>query len=226
MSNTFTITGRTSVLSVNYHPPIELDSRYEYALGLIGFHTYHTIANIVEGTNKFYYDKDKVITIPTGAYEIADIEEYLKNALPNEKLSLQPNNQTSQCEIKSSVEIDFANEDSIGRVLGFSEKLLEANKKHTSDLPVNIIKVSMIRVACNITTGAYYNTHLSHTVFEFSPQVDPGYAINIDPSHVIYLPVSSTRIDNITLTLIDQNNEPVDFRGEEIIIRLELKKVL
>ncbi|KAK9720137.1 hypothetical protein QE152_g22215 [Popillia japonica] len=92
------------------------------------------------------------------------------------------------------------------------------------DLPVKIIKVAMIRVSCSITTGAFYNTHLSHTIFEFSPQVDPGYAINIDPPHIIYLPVSSTRIDNITLTLIDQDGEPVDFRGEQIIIRLELKK--
>ncbi|KAK9702842.1 hypothetical protein QE152_g29691 [Popillia japonica] len=146
MSNTFTLTGHSSVISVDYHPPIELDPRYEYALGLIGFHTYHTIANIVEGANKFYYNNDKAITIPVGAYEISDIETYLKNALPNAKLSLQPNNQTSKCEMESSLEIDFRKKDSIGRMLGFSEKLLEANKKHESDLPVKIIKVAMIRV--------------------------------------------------------------------------------
>ncbi|KAK9731986.1 hypothetical protein QE152_g13196 [Popillia japonica] len=130
MSNTYTLTGYTSELSANYHPPIDLDRRYGYSLGLIGFHTYHTIANVVEGNNKFYYNKDKIITIPIGAYEIADMEEYIKNALStsNDIISLKPNNQTSKCEIKSTMEIDFRHEDSIGRMLGFSERLLEANK--------------------------------------------------------------------------------------------------
>lgn len=89
---------------------------------------------------------------------------------------------------------------------------------------MRIIKVKKIRVETNITTGAYYNERLSHTVYEFSPQVEPCFAINISLSHIIYLPVIKNRIDNITVTLIDQDGDPVDFRGEQIIVTLELKR--
>lgn len=234
MSHTFTLEGTSNVLSAAYHPPIELDPNYKYALGLIGLHTFNTIPNITTKNNKFYYDGDKVISIPPGAYEITDIEAYLQNTLANstsssekEKnaiISLKPNNNTIKCELKSRFEIDFTHEDSIGRTLGFSAKLLTANTKHESELPVRIIKVLTIRVECNITTGAYSNTCLSHVLYEFAPSVEPGFAINIEPRNIIYLPIHINSIENITISLIDQDGEPVDFNSERIVIRLELKK--
>lgn len=265
-STTFTLRGVGHVLSSDYFPPIELDSSETYALGLIGLYTYHSIPNVIEGANKFYYD-DKVITIPVGSYEINNIEDYINEKLKNEKndggniegafsvisvpaaaalpeinnivdyindgdrnngdaFSLKANNNTLQCEIKSKYCINFEHDDSIGRMLGFSPKILVENVKHESDLPVQIIKVETIRVECSITSSAYYNAQASHTLYEFSPQVEPGFAIVIEPQHVIYLPINKRdRIDNITLTLLDQQGRPVDFRGEQIVIRLELKKM-
>lgn len=224
MSCTFTLKGTGNVLSANYYPPIDLDPSSEYALGLIGFHTYNSIPNIDRNTNKFYYDDGKVVTIPTGSYEISDVESYLQETLGKAAISLKPNNNTLKCEVKSKFNVNFIPDDSIGRMLGFSAKVLPANTKHESDLPVKIIKVVTIRIECNITTSAYYNASLSHTLYEFAPQVEPGYSINIVPQHIIFLPVLPRRIDNITLTLLDQNGDPVNFRGEEIVIRLELKK--
>lgn len=227
MSNTFTLTGYKSELSETINPPIELDPKYDYSLRLLSFHSYNTIANIIEGANKFYYDKDKVITIPIGAYEIQDVENYLKNILPqNVTLSMKPNNNTSKCEIVSNVEIDFTKTDSIGHMLGYSQQcLLEPDIQHESDLPVNIIKVAKIRVMCSIVTGAYYDGHLTHDLYQFSPQVEPGYAINIAPESSHYLPIiPTTNINNITINLIDQDGDEVDFRGERIIVTLELKK--
>lgn len=230
MSHTFTLVGRSNRLSSIYYPPIDLDTRYEYALGLIGFHTYNTIPNIFEGQNKFYYENE-VITIPTGSYEITDLESYLQDVLNTGAggggggvLSLKPNNSTLKCEITSKFSIDFTKDDSIGRMLGFSRKVIEANKKHESDMPIQIIKVVTIRVECNITTSAFYEARLSHTLYEFAPSVEPGYSINIEPKNIIYLPINTTRIDNITLRIVDQDGDPVDFRGEQVVIRLELKR--
>lgn len=235
MSHTFTLVGNSSVLRAEYFPPIDLDNRYEYALGLIGLHTYNTIPNIYEGQNKFHYDDDQVINIPTGAYEVTDIETYLQNYLAknnsgssgeskNNLLSLKPNNSTLKCEITSKFPIDFTKEDSIGRMLGFTKKILKPNEKHESDLPIKIIKVVTIRIECNITTAAFYEERLSHTLYEFAPSVEPGYSINIEPKNIIYLPINTSRIDNITLKLVDQDGDQVDFRGEQIVIRLELKR--
>ena len=227
MSQTFTLQGTSHELSCTYHPPIELEREASYSLGLIGFRTYNTIPNIEHGTNKFYYDS-KVVTIPDGSYEIEDIEKYLKAELgekDDEKLiSLSPNNNTLQCNLRCKYAVDFRRKDSIGSLLGFSPRVLKANENHFSDLPVNIIKVSSVRIECNVVTGAYYGSRLSHTLFEFSPDVNPGYAINIVPSNVVYLPITVKTIDNITLKILDQRGHPVNFRGEPVLIRLQLKK--
>lgn len=237
MSQTFTLQGVESVLSANYYPPIELDGESSYYLGLTGLHTYNTIPNIEEGCNKFIYHGGKEIIIPSGSYEITDIESYLQrkllfdspsNLVADNILSLKPNNSTLQCEIKSLYDIDFSpNKGTIGKLLGFSgREILRTGVLHTSDIPVQILKVSSIRVECNIVTGAYYDDQLSHTLFEFTPAVDPGYSINIEPRNIIYLPiVSKNSISNITISIVDQNGDSVNFRGERILIRLELKKI-
>lgn len=235
MSQTFTLQGTSSVLSANYYPPIELDPNRQYSLGLIGFHTYNSIPNIEEGVNnKFIYGDNQEILIPTGSYEISDIESYLQRQLlktlklshtnADNVLSLKPNNNTLKSEIHSKYEIDFT-PGTIGKLLGFSGiKTLEPDILHVSDLPVQIIKVNSIRIECNITTGAYYDGNLSHTLYEFSPSVDPGFAINIEPKNILYLPVNTRdRIDNISLRIVDQEGDLVNFRGEHILIRLELK---
>jgi len=61
----------------------ELLSRHrfdgDYELGLAIFETYHTILNVNESNNKFYFTKDDVeITIPEDSYEVRDINEFLK----------------------------------------------------------------------------------------------------------------------------------------------------
>ncbi|KAJ8974688.1 hypothetical protein NQ317_019844 [Molorchus minor] len=158
MSQIFTTSGRNSILSVDFFNPIELDSRYEYALALTGFHTYNSIPNIEEGkNNKLYYwdlnNSEKEVPIPTGSYEITDIESYLrKQIIPvsvpiieyDDYFSLKPNNNTLRCEIKSKYKINFKPEDSLASLLGFSHTELESNIWHHSDLPVQIVKVATV----------------------------------------------------------------------------------
>ena len=109
--------------------------------------------------------------------------------------------------------------------MGFSPRVLEARRLHESDLPVNLVKVVTIRIECNIVSGAYRGAVSSHTLYEFAPSSDPGYAIDVEPVNHIYLPINKKRsVDNITIRILDQNDELVNFRGESIIVRLELKK--
>ncbi|KAK9720150.1 hypothetical protein QE152_g22237 [Popillia japonica] len=110
-------------------------------------------------------------------------------------------------------------------MLGFGKRWLPANKKHLSDEPVSIIKVSSIRIDCNITTGAYQNGRLAHTLYQFEPPVLPGYAINVSITSPTYLPVTTNTIDDITITILDQEGRVVNFSGEQITIRLELKRL-
>jgi len=255
MSIVFTIKGRTSTLSIDFVNPIELKPGFQYGLGLIGFYTYNTIPNVEENTYFFYVENNRInkqISIPSGTYEIGDIENYIKQHLSSNNdvdnddnnnnnnnddddddddddqpsFFLRANNNTLKSEIfHSTHSIDFTKENSLGPLLGFSNnRILEPGVIHESDTPVNIIKVRTIRIDANITEGAYLNERPSHTLYEFSVMSEPGFSIDIVPASPIFHPVSARSIHNITLNILDQDSNPVNFRGEEIIIRLELKK--
>lgn len=223
-SLTLTVSGTNSILEAHYFPPIELSAIKNYTLGLVELLTFNSIPNIDVGKNKFYVGRE-IVTIPTGSYEIEDIESYLHSALSNKDIivNLKPNNNTLCSEIKCDQQINFIPNDSIGRLLGFTSRILKANIMHKSDLPVSILKVNSLRVECNITTGAYINEQQVHTIHEFFPVVPPGYKIIEVPSQVIYLPIAVQSIDHLQLKLVDQDGELVNFRGEIITIRLHVK---
>ena len=241
MSYIFTLSSTNHALNIDFINPIQLEPESTYGLALIGFHSYNSIPNIEPGRNKFEYQnvetgKKKCIIIPTGSYEIRDLEQYLQTCLISigepkhlhgKHLSLKPNNNTLKCEIYSEkYQIDFKAPDSIGRLLGFSRLVLRPGTVHESDQPVDVVKVKTLHIDCNITTGSFYKDRPTHTIYEFALDSNPGYAVDETPRHIIYLPVvNKNQITNISLRVLDQNFEPVNFRGEEVIIRLELKKL-
>ena len=217
---TLTLNGRSSILTAQYYPPIELSLDKNYVLGLIELLTFNSIPNIDEEMNKFYVGNREIV-IPTGSYEVEDIEKYLQSR--NVNISIKSNNNTLRCNVTCDEKIDFKPSDSIGRLLGFAPRILEANTEYESDLPVTILKINSIRVECNITTGAFINK--GHTIHEFFPNVPPGYKIVESPPHVIYLPVAVRAIDSLQLKIVDQDDNLINFRGEIITIRLHIKSV-
>ena len=199
-SLTLSLSGNSSVPEVQYFPPIELSSNKNYVLGLVELLTFNSIPNIDTSNNKSYVGEEQLF-LPTGSYEIEDIANFLRetSALKGISFSLKSNNNTLRSVIKCSHPIDFRPQDSIGQVLGFTPRILEASFKHNSDLPVTILKINALRVECNITSGAYINGSKVHTIHEFFPAVPPGYKIIEVPSQVIYLPVTVKSIDYLEI---------------------------
>ena len=85
MSLTFTLMGRTSELCADHVLPISLEG--EWVVGLLGFETYNSIPNIDERNNTFRYGINDVMVIPKGAYEIDDINKYIKFQITARKVS-------------------------------------------------------------------------------------------------------------------------------------------
>ena len=224
---TISLSSTSSILEAQFFPPIELSPTKNYVLGLVELLTFNTIPNI-DKKNKFYIFEDtKPIVIPPGSYEIDDIEKLLKKRLSsrNIDLTLKANNNTLRSSIKCSEKIDFRPIDSIGFMLGFTPRTLDANVTHHSELPIKILKVNCLRVECNITAGAYSNGERVHIIHEFFPAVPPGFKIIEIPRQVIYLPVTVKSINNIELRIVDQDGQLVNFRKEVITVRLHIKAI-
>lgn len=232
MSLTFTLSDKSSTLSVDYFPPVELDADGVYEIGLLSFETYNSIPNVDESNNRFHFGDGKEIIIPVGTYEVEDIANFIQGQAKkltskqqNYFIQIGTNNNTLQTTLKSTVKVDFTKPNSIGKLLGFGDVIVEPGTTHNSQHVVDIFKVNTIRIECNITSGSYVNEKQAHTIYQFFPAVPPGYKLVEIPNPIIYLPITTRSITNITLKIVDQDNKVVDFRNERITTCLHLRKV-
>ncbi|KAJ8680305.1 hypothetical protein QAD02_016092 [Eretmocerus hayati] len=229
MEDTFSLSGSgtSSVLLINKNRVIDLIPGKRYVLGLVGLETSYSFPNIDERNNKLHVG-GQVVELPTGSYEIGDIEREFEKKLKkkNIEISIKPNNNTLCSVIQCNRDIDLRPEDSIGRTLGFSKQVLKADKTYESDSPVNILRVNVIRVECSITTGAYINDQLTHTIHELFPVVPPGYKMIEKPTQPInYRIQAKDQIKVVQVSIVDQNGDPIDFRGKLISVRLHVKTI-
>ncbi|KYN18783.1 hypothetical protein ALC57_08897, partial [Trachymyrmex cornetzi] len=133
----------------------------------------------------YFHTDDKTITIPEGTYELSAITKYLRAAIfhtfdtkgnnddnndddyvfndyvgdnthKDKILILRTNENTMKSEIKCAYRVNFTKPNNIGSLLGYSQShVIQPKKWYASDQPVNIMNITIIRIECNITSGAY-----------------------------------------------------------------------
>lgn len=221
MSLTFTLSGTTSHLVNTFFPPIELDGEWE--IGLLNLETYNSIPNLIRGWALI--EKDK-FHIPEGSYEIIDLERTINNYFGEGTINIKVNQNTLQTEINCGNNKTISLSRELREILGFthSDLYFEPGVVHVSPNPAKISKINVIRVGCNIARGSYHNGAASHSIWEFYPSVPAGYRIVEVPRTVIYHSLNTSRIDTLTVSLLDQHGNLINFRGEEITIRVHLRR--
>lgn len=224
MSLMLVLTGNTPELTSNYFPSIALDNG-EWSLGLIAFETFNSVPNIDSRNQKFFCGGREYV-VPTGTYELKELGDFLKKILAADGVSfnLDANLNTLKCNLRCSKDVDFTKPGTFRDLLGFEAVEYQANQDHISEHPVDILKLQSMRVQVDICKGSYINEERTTTIYEFFPAVPAGYKIMEAPKNAIYMPVNTRSISRITVKIVDQNNELVNFRGENITVRLHLKR--
>lgn len=227
-SFTIALSGDSATLHADFHPPIYLNSDSNYVIGLTNFETFNAIPNIDNQNNKVYFGKDhEFLSIPLGSYEMDDVNKYLQDEFKKRNITfrLYANNNTLKSTITTSTNIIFK-DDTIGKILGFKNgTILGDGHPKISDFPAEIIKVNSLCIDCSIAEGSYLNGEPVHIIHQFFPNVSPGYKIIESPQNIIYFPVIVKVIDKVTIKILDQNLEIVDFRNEIVTIRLHIKEI-
>ncbi|KAE9522451.1 hypothetical protein AGLY_017112 [Aphis glycines] len=148
-------------MSCDIFPPLEVKNTSQ--LCLLSLQTNNSIPNVEPDCNTIGFrnslGKCINVTIPTGSYEIINLESTIQKLLPNHVtlFQLKADGSTLKCSMTCSHDIDFMIEHSISKILGFENKVYPANTKHESERIVNIMKVNCIKIDCNLISGSFSN---------------------------------------------------------------------
>ena len=118
--------------------------------------------------------------------------------------------------------VDFTAQNSIQTFLGCDSHIY-GQGRHLSEHTVNIMRVNSIFVHTDVIGSAYVNGSQSPVIYSFFPDIPPGGKIVVQPSVLIYLPISLSVISRLTSWLTDQNNQELNLRGEELTIKYHLR---
>jgi len=89
------------------------------------------------------------------------------------------------------------------------------------------MKINSILVNVDIISGSYINGVQHPIIYSFFPNVAPGRKIVERPNpSLTYYPINKPYIDRIVVLLTDQNNNPIDLRGETVTLRIEIRPVI
>lgn len=167
-SYTFTFTGNSSEMSSTFFPEIVLDEKAEYSCALLELTTYHSIPNVTESNNKFYFYTAKdggnassdenallcISSVPVGSYEAEDILEYIKAILKQHNFSFEYiiNKNTFKIIVLSSTALvigDQYQDNILTKIFGFTNSKLIPNKKYMESEDIIKITSCMARFSCD-----------------------------------------------------------------------------
>ena len=242
---TLILSGNTTDFTTVIRDGINLDQNREYEAALLSIDTYNSFPNISTENNVFKYSADngttwKNIVFDTGSYQLTAINDEIQRQMvvngdyDSDHSTYYITLTANTSKLKSIVDItnptykiDFDVPSSIGPTLGFPlNSPIIGHGFNESPNIVDIIKINSILVNADIISGSYVNGFYSPVIYSFFPNVSPGYKIIERPNpSLIYYPINRSNISSIRVWLTDQNNKPVDLRGETLTVRIAIREV-
>jgi hypothetical protein len=218
--------GNQVILSLN--PPILLDDKKKYEMRLLNANIVYCMPNVTSVNNTLTYTYQGYthnIVFDTGIYSLDDINVNISlytaignNGGDGNLIVFSADESTSKIYCffdQPNVVIDCGAPNSIMPMLGFPASsglmgglIIASWIKSATSAQLNSIQ--NILVKCDATTGSYSNGQLSNVIACVVPNVTSYSTIIYTPVHPTRCPINVRRLDSITFTLVDQNNNDID----------------
>ena len=230
--------GKSENFTTSFNPPLQLDINKRYEMSLINSQIWYSWHNITNSNNNFFYTPDGInsrsLKIPPGSYNIEDINDEIKHLIElrgddKDSITLTPNYNTlkSRIEVKNNYVVDFRVSNSVNEVLGFNRVILGENGIYNSQNVVDITNINSLQIHCSLIEGSYINGTASDLLYTISPNVPPGYLIQVEPKQNIYVPIKNlSQIDSIRFSIKDQDNNFVDMNNERVTYFVHLREII
>ena len=209
---TIVLTNNSANFRTCLSPFIRLDRNKNYEAALLSIDLYNSIPNVTEKNNKFQYSTDegrtwKTITLPTGSYEVAQIEtEIQKQMIINDDYNKSNNEYyiniiPNVSELKSVIEItndkyrvkldndDAGQSNSILKTLGFQAQpnnvLILSSGSNQSQNIVNITNINSVLLnIVNITNINSVLVNVDRTSGSYANSKESSAIYSFDPNRV------------------------------------------
>ena len=226
----------THKFKFNFSPSLNFESD-DHELALVNLETYFNIPNITEGVNNVFSYRPtplaawRTITFDTGTYDVTDISDFFsskQNANGNGKITIKLFEGSSKSYIKLSsnnYSIDFTAPNNFANILGFTQRVVSVVYAYSDNVEY-LTDISSLSVNVDCIQNTYINRAITPTIYSFYANVAPSFKIVQTPSNLVYLPINRRIIDYINVWITDQNTNLVNFRGDDVTIRFNLRKLL
>ncbi|KAG8241209.1 hypothetical protein J6590_091844 [Homalodisca vitripennis] len=226
------LTGTESVLTLHLEHPIHLDPNVEYYTALVGFYSENDIYNLLQHAKVYFWEIHfipKPLILQCGYWTIEKLEKSFRDYIKSLNLSINSDDFKifkDGDKISINSPIKFYLDKTVSDLLGFEKSdatnlqkessYFNSNENVIASNPPNLRAVDVIEIHCNIVNNSLVNhdvhshKHLETAIlYSFSPNVPHGYKISQSPQEKHYIPLRSglRKIQQITITLVDQNNQ-------------------
>ena len=221
-----------NVSTINFNPPIILDSNKTYSARVLSAQILYCFSNIFTGiNNKLYYSfngTSYIITFTAGLYSLDNINETisiqtLSNNDNGNLINIQGNNATSSVYIifdSPTLSIDCSQNDSISQILGFptSTGVIGPFVDQTYYTLGNLAQLnttSSLNIVSDLNcTNSYKNGNTSNVMASVLINADPFNTIDYEPHNCIKSVINKKTIETVTVGIYDQNMNNVDMNSD------------
>ena len=186
---------------------------------------------------KYIPTKRTGYSIEPNIYNVVDLNETLKNILPNNvKIDITIDDIKLKSNLNTNQTLLFTKKSFFYTILGFTQscsyplddidgfyQLIAGSYK--SDKPINITGIDEVHLKCDCIQGSIVNGVREPILFSFALSSPPGHKIYKEPRVKLFKKVNKSVLSHITFYFEVDDYNSVDFNGERISFTCQLIKI-